>query len=573
MAGTPPTSAARSDDASAPRPVGPARRSLLRAGALTAGAGAMLAPLAAGSGSAAATTQPASPSLRNGEEERLTWLVVDHHVHSIYSHDAKYTMEMILDRAQEYGVDVIAFTEHSNWGHANEGGVWEANRGIRRAREERDMLIFQGLEWYVPAAEHGTVLVAPGPNEARLLRSFELLHDGKLNQWEKPDHGSAQADEWEQYAARGIKWLAEKKADGVIDDVLVLANHPSRLGIDSPHELRAWQDASPEIYIGMEGAPGAQGSAFGTNRHPDYQRGEYENKPRPDSWPNYPAEAYVTRGGFDWMTSVVGGLWDSLLAEGRRYWITSNSDFHLKTYDTYRVGDYPNDGTWEEGATLANFNRAGRRPDPIDTGEPQGGSDYWPGQFSRTHVGATERSYLSVMEAMRAGRMWISHGHLIAGLDVRLGAADGSVTPVTLGGTLTVPRGTPLTLRVEITPTTGRNPVGIVPRLAHVDLIHGLVTGPVDDPDTITTPHTRVAERHDTAGHGEEPFVVEFDLGAAEQDAYVRLRGSDGKRSGVGPMGADVDPAGPIPHGGEDDAGNPWADTWFYTNPMFIEVR
>lgn len=37
-------------------------------------------------------------------------------------------------------------------------------------------------------------------------------------------------------------------------------------------------------------------------------------------------------------------------------------------------------------------------------------------------------------------------------------------------------------------------------------------------------------------------------------------------------MGASVDPRGPIPHDGTPDAGNPWTDLWFYTNPIFIDV-
>ncbi|WP_146007705.1 PHP domain-containing protein [Brachybacterium sp. UMB0905] len=548
------------------------RRSVLRAGSLAAGAAVLTGTSAAAAPATPAAALPSSPAPAAPVGSELTWLVLDHHVHSLYSHDAKYTMEQVLDRAEQFGVDAIAFTEHANLGHAHEGGVWEANREIRAAREGRDLLVFQGLEWYIPAAEHGTVMVAPGPNEARLLRTFELMHDGKLNGWEKPDVGSVEEAEWEQHAADAIAWLGQMKRDGFIDDVLVLANHPSRLGIDAPHELRLWQDADPEIFIGMEGAPGAQGSAFGKNRAPEYQRGEYENSPRPDSHPDYPAESYVTRGGFDWMTSVVGGVWDSLLAEGRRYWITSNSDLHLKTHDTWRVGDYPTGEGWDEGASGANFDRAGRRPVPVDTGEPQGGSDYWPGQFSRTHVGATSRSHLAVMEALRAGRVWIDHGHLLGDLAVELTTADGSAA-VTLGGTLQVAAGTEVVLRVHVTPATRENSAGILPVLAHVDLIRGDVTGPFDDPDTQSTPNTRVAERQDTADRGQEPYTLEFSLGPVNSDLYVRLRGSDGNRSGVGPMGADVDPAGPIPHGGEPDAGNPWADTWFYTNPMFIEVR
>jgi len=32
------------------------------------------------------------------------------------------------------------------------------------------------------------------------------------------------------------------------------------------------------------------------------------------------------------MTAKVGGLWDSLLGEGRRFWAFVNSDFHSATF-------------------------------------------------------------------------------------------------------------------------------------------------------------------------------------------------------------------------------------------------
>lgn len=41
----------------------------------------------------------------------------------------------------------------------------------------------------------------------------------------------------------------------------MLANHPARKGIDSPHEIRAWRDATSrghQIAVGFEGAPGHQ---------------------------------------------------------------------------------------------------------------------------------------------------------------------------------------------------------------------------------------------------------------------------------------------------------------------------
>ena len=54
--------------------------------------------------------------------------------------------------------------------------------------------------------------------------------------------------------------------------------------------------------------------------------------------------------------------------------------------------------------------------------------DFWPGFYSRTHVGAAKRSYLSVMEGLRASRVWVDHGALLKGIDVRVreaGQRDG----------------------------------------------------------------------------------------------------------------------------------------------------
>ena len=52
---------------------------------------------------------------------------------------------------------------------------------------------------------------------------------------------------------------------------------------------------------------------------------------------------------------------------------------------------------------------------------------------------------------------------------------------------------------------------------------------------------------------------------------YLRVRGTDGKRSAVGLMGASVDPAGPaIDVVGDAD---PWQDLWFYANPIWVVPR
>lgn len=530
---------------------GVSRRRLLRRSGLF-GAAFAAAPLV--------NTAPAAAQTTGRPDPELSYLVGDHHVHSVYSHDAKYTAPQQAQRAAQFGLDWMVFTEHSNFGHANAGGALKEHEQVLKARAENPrMLIFQGLEWYIPAAEHATVFTAPGPNEAEILRRFELTYDGKLLKRTEgaKDHPDTPGNE--KLAVDAIRWLGERKRAGEIPDVLVLANHPTRLGIDSPHEIRGWRDADPDIMIGMEGAPGAQGAGH-PGRGSNSTRGEYDNKPSPQSWPGLPAEAYITYGGFDWMTATVGGLWDALLSEGRLFTITSNSDNHRTVFDTLRNGD------WKPGE---NFDNTGRLPDPVETGEPQPGSDYWPGQFSRTHVGVTRYGYGEVMAGLRAGRVWVDHGQLLDGIDVRLVRGWDERGGATLGGRLRAHRGERLTLVVTVTTAARPNFHGDVPSLAHVDVIRGSVHGPVRDRDDWRAPGTRVVHTSDVSGR-KGTYTLRIPLGRVRESGYVRLRGSDGRRHGAGLLGRDVDPHGPIAH--PPGNGDPWLDTWFYTNPIFIDA-
>ncbi|NOL41908.1 PHP domain-containing protein [Kribbella sandramycini] len=528
-------------------PQGVSRRNLIRGAGLL---GAGFAVSAAGATEAAAATSTTSSG---GSDPELVYLVGDHHVHSRYSHDAKYDFSQLAQRGAQFGLDWMAFTEHSNFGHADKGAAAENAEVVKARAENPRMLIFQGLEWYIPAAEHGTLLVAPGPNNVSLLQQFEREYDGKLT------NRSADTPENEQHAIKGLQWLAAQKRSGFVDDVLVLANHPLRLGIDAPHELRGWRDTG--VCIGMEGAPGSQGDAS-----PDWvayrgvknaQRGEYVNNPGTGSWAGYPADAYRTYGGFDWATATVGGLWDSMLAEGRLFSITTNSDNHRTIWDTWTDGVFP---------PGQNFDSLGWKPSPTNTDTPQAGSDFWPGQFSRTHVGVTKYGYLDVMAALRAGRVWVDHGQLVDGIDVRLAPAGSRQRGVTLGGRLRVRRHERLELRVKVSSATRPNFHGFLPRLAHVDVIRGTVTGAVANRDSWKAPDTRVVEQVDVQRKS-GTYELTIPLGRAERSHYVRVRGSDGRRHGVGYLGRHIDPAGPIQHVPND------GDPWLYTNPIFVDVH
>ncbi|WP_055494078.1 PHP domain-containing protein [Streptomyces sp. TP-A0356] len=530
---------------------GVSRRGLLRRAGLFGAAFALGPP---------ATPAAADDRRPGGDDPRLAYLVGDHHVHSVYSHDAKYTFSQLARAGAQYGLDWMVFNEHSNFGHAHYGAKMEHEEILKARAENPRQLIFQGLEWYIPAAEHATVFAAPGPHEVDLLTQFELGYDGKLLGYTDGAPDNANTARNEAHAVKAIQWLAEQRRTGYVDDVLVLANHPLRLGIDSPREIRNWRDAAREIVIGMEGAPGAQGAAIPGRRGSTSIRGEYENKPSAQSWSGYPADAYLTYGGFDWATATVGGLWDALLSEGTLFSVTTNSDAHRVVFDTWKNGD------WLPGQ---NFDNTGRLPDPVNTDTPQPGSDFWPGQFSRTHVGVTRYGYRAVMAGLRAGRVWLDHGHLLDGLDVRLKRDCDFGRGVTLGGRLRVRKGERLTLYVTVTSASRPNAHGVLPELAHVDVIRGAVRGAAADRDTWRAPDTKVVHSTDVTGR-RGTYTLRIPLTAGEESFYLRLRGSDGNRHGAGYLGAGVDPHGPIPH--EPGNGDPWADTWFYSNPLFVEV-
>ncbi|MGW9589594.1 PHP domain-containing protein [Streptomyces chartreusis] len=526
------------------------RRTLLRrAGLLGAGlaAASVVAPAAAAAAPAsAASSAPASGGRRSNG---FLWLSGDHHIHTQYSSDGKYRVVDQVRQGAKHGMDWLVITDHGSTTHAKIG-VDKVNPDIRAARAAYgDTLVFQGLEWNIPGAEHGTVFVHPGNNEVSVLKQFETDYDGSV----KNASDSTPANE--ALAVAGLNFLAEQVQRRKVKDALMLANHPARRGVDSPHEIRNWRDAGHgrQIAIGFEGAPGHQAAGLPAPMGPGRARGIYDNNPSANSFAGYPLESYRTWGGFDWMTATVGGLWDSLLAEGKPWWITANSDSHQVYADTAARG------------TGGNFETDGRYADPVYGGQidiTQG--DYWPGQYSRTHVGSDGFSYAAVMDGIRAGRIWVDHGQLLSALDVRV---SGGHRWATLGGALHVRKGTNVTLTVDVAMAGGPNWAGFVPKLARVDVIQGDVTGPVADKDTFSAPTAKVVKSYEV-NKSSGTVRLTYDLGRVDRPVYVRVRGTDGNRGAVGAMGAAVDPAGPaIDVVGDAD---PWRDLWFYSNPVWV---
>ncbi|SSC24494.1 Polymerase/histidinol phosphatase [Klenkia terrae] len=528
------------------------RRSFLRRAGLLGVGAAAAAGMGALGGLGTGTAQARRPGGAGpGAPASLMWLAGDHHIHTQYSPDAQYLVSQQVGQGARYGLDWMVITDHGGAAHQKfDVEVTHADVVAARAQNART-LVFQGVEWNIPAAEHGTVFVAPGDGDVALLKEFEGSYDGSVKGATAPNAAN------EALARDGLAFLGTAVQQGRVADALMLANHPARKGLDSPHEIRGWRDTAPTIAVGMEGAPGHQAAAIPGPGHATNGRGYYDSSPSADSFAAYPRESYLTYGGFDWMTATVGGLWDSLLAEGKPWWITANSDSHQVYQDTFAPGPGVHATTGSRGA-------------PVDTGAPiPSYGDFWPGYYSRTVVGATDFSYGAVMAGIRAGRMYVVHGGLIGGLSAQV--TGGGAAPATLGGTTMVNGGNDVELQVDVQLARRPNQHGDVPRLRKVDVVVGSITGAAGDQDSFLAPDTTVTASYEVPANASGTFTIRHRFGRRRRPFYVRLRGSDGNRTAPGLLGAAVDPAGPA----VDALGNadPWTDLWFYTNPIFVLPR
>ncbi|MEV4314694.1 histidinol-phosphatase [Actinocrispum sp. NPDC049592] len=471
--------------------------------------------------------------------DRYRWLAGDHHTHTQYSYDAMYTVDNVVSGALRNDVSWLVITDHGYPAH-EKSSVEPTNADVRAARRRHPgVLLWQGIEWNVPGAEHATVFFAPGADEAALLREFERSHDSRLQ-----NDGSS-SPENEARAVAAVNWLKANTRDPI-----VVVNHPSRNGRVAPHELRALRDTG--IVIGMEGAPGAQADGFPKPNGNGGARGGYANNPGADSWQGYPVEAYRTYGGFDWMTAALGGVWDSLLAEGKGFWITSNSDSH------YNRGDHLVRPAVPDGL----YDQTGKYPDPLHVDTHQilaPYADFYPGEFSRTVAGTSHRSFAGVTDALRSGRLWITHGGLVRNLEFSA-YANGSTA--VMGGRLRVRKGSNVTVVMVAELACRPNGSGRIPRLSRLDLIQGPVTGPAA-PDTMRAEGVTVAESFEPRWWPGNTVLFTHTFRNVRAPFYTRLRGTDGNRHTPG----GIEPVADVV--GQSD---PFQDLWCYTNPIFVDV-
>jgi hypothetical protein len=456
------------------------------------------------------------------------WLAGDSHIHSHWSpgydrtvnpptilkgQDAMYSTPKNAAMARQHGLAWMVTTDHGGPNHSKLN-MTEAHAELMQSRKlVPEVLQFYGLELNMPGMSHHTLIIPRTDDEWAVLFEIESRFDTSEVFPVDPARNTEAARIAALTHMRSLPRLP-----------LVFANHPSRSAVSrtrygavEPWELRQSNDLAPEVYRGMEGGPGHQAATLAADGSPRRDRA---------GWPlgnrgSYNNPGARTRGGFDPMTAIVGGLWDAMLGEGRRFWIVASSDSHVHYTETTRRG-----------------------------------SDFWPGQFHKTYVKA-ERTYDDILDGLRAGRVFVAAGDLVTELDV---VARGAGRSAEAGGTLKVPAGQPVTVSITWRDPDTTNDRGDNPTVHRVDLISGHVVGPGEDRDADRNDTTRVAARRrarDWTRTG-DVYQAAVTLPPVTTNMYVRVRGTN-----------TTDPEPLIDQPGE----NPWADLWFYSNPIFIEVE
>lgn len=449
-------------------------------------------------------------------DEGRSWLAGDHHIHSRYSvgwdfeetppapirgGDAIYPIPMNALMAKHYGLSWMVATDHGGPNHSKVNLEMAYPELIHSREAVPEVIQFYGMEFDTPGADHSSLIIPHTHDESDHLYHIE-------SQFAKREP-----------FPRDESWDTEPRMLEALDFMktlnakpVVIANHPSRsatglgeYGLYDPAEFRDWNDKAPEIAVGMAGAPGHQAATLNADSTVrEGSRGGYRRFP--------------TMGGFDQMTAKLGGLWDSMLGEGRRWWITANSDSHVN---------------WREG-----------------------GSDFWPGEYSKTYVYA-EKNHDDILEGIRSGRVFVTLGDLISELYVQV---EGGHHTADIGGGIHIEAGENVKVTIRLKDPESNNSWGQNPEVSRVDLIMGEVTGPVTDRDSDTNPTTEVIARFssdDWKSDGEYK-VINYTISEFDADSYIRIRGTNSN---------ELEPK-------EDPVGeSPWEELWFYSNPIFIEIE
>ena len=501
--------------------------------------------------------------------ENGRWLAGDFHNHTFLT-DGSMAAEEVFSQAFRFGLDWLANSEHGGaYGRTPDGRPWPAESTFlgeppaekmwrwqsllqysfpliltaRAAYPEK--LILQGYEWNLPAHEHASVGIIDAVEEGGMaIARHEYLFDVNDTGATAERHLAVEGKQLRNDHVKGVAgaaWLEKNYRESAY----LVINHPSRRLKYSIADIRDFNDAAPHVAFGFEGFPGHQKAA---------SRGYYDQGPFRDGAGNDLTARARTHGGADLMLAKIGGTWDALLGEGRRFYAFANSDFH----------------------------------------NPE--NDFWPGEYTKNHTFVPDLnqdgrySQRELLAGLRSGNSFIVHGDLISGL--RFTAQAGGKT-AEMGDTLQAEAGSEVTITISFK-SPARNSHGDPVAVDHLDLIAGEMAGKVsrllsdgatpnpayekDSNETTRVIATFSGNDRQPAGmekEGPSPDdgwrTVSYHVRQIRHDMYFRLRGTnlrcgiDGETDGEGnPLADELQ--------GPNSQDKAYADLWFYSNPLFVRV-
>lgn len=487
------------------------------------------------------------------------WVVGDFHEHSHFT-DGGYPLDSVFAMgANKYGAHFMVNTDHGGAYPRNyDGRIWSEFPGVVflgdsagvTAKGEPNMWRWQilrdysyprvaehqnkypgrhyvqGLEWNSPATSHTStgILADSGLPIAMFEYQFDSSDKDTSGGPAKglvKQNGRANGNgemlpkaERTKATAAAVEWLMKHHR---YSSWTIIA-HPERGGNVEPSDLRNINNAGPDVAFGFEGIPGHQKNTLRAIFYPDRALGG------------------GTYGGVGYMAAKVGGVWDALLGEGRHFWLFTSSDFHGMQ------------------------------------------SDFWPGEYHKTWIYSKDTTNAhDIVAGMRAGNVFVANGDLINALDFSAKASDQSAT---MGESLSVEKGNAVNVSIRFR-SPERNHNGDRPKVQTVDLIMGDVTGKIDptspDYNKGTNESARVVKQF-TAGELKSKngwTEVTFKIPALNKDSYIRIRGTNHLPG----TEYETDVAGnPLPDSlatnlNLDGPAEAWADLWFYSNPIFLDVK
>lgn len=501
----------------------------------------------------------------------------DFHQHTTYT-DGSYSIGYVMSQNNNFGLDWWANSEHGGISLLNarvsgsETGVvisefwdeyvpnpiigtkvlnnghqvmwrWQVLRDSSFAEvlEARKLYpnktIIQSYEMNIPGHEHGSLGIIDNqfddvPN-CSPLSEFEYVFDqndldiegGKAQGWVKSELSG------HQKTIESLHWL---KTRYPTSSYLIIA-HPERKPQNERGytiaTIRDMNNAAPEICFGFESVPGHQRENV---------RGGYSSL----------SVGGGTYGGSGIFSAEIGGLWDALLTEGRRFWLFSNSDYH----------------------------------------SPKG--DFYPGEYQKNHTYTQGKTAQQIVDGLRSGNNWVVNGDLIDSLIFKVETLGANPATATMGETLNFSSGESIKITIKVRDpesenhnvySTYRNPV-----LDHIDVIQGSVKCFVspESPDysneKVST--TKVIARFDKKGSLTDANGISsnkwksLDNGWLEMtlevsnvtDAmYFRLRGTNHSLNVINETDINGNPLSDTLVG-ENNAEKAFADLWFYSNPVFV---